>query len=88
MAGRTRKGGEMGQIWVLEDPPSSSQRVGRGDTESCDTHRLLLLFGWVQRLPRGGGRGGGKEGRAPRQGQRARKEPGQEREGERADEER
>lgn len=88
MAGRTRKGGEMGQIWewVLEDLPSSSQRVGRrGDTESCDTHRFLLLFGWVQRLPRGGGR---REGRAPRQGQRARKEPGQEREGERADEER
>lgn len=35
--------------------PSSSR--GGTDTESCYTHRLLLLFGWVQRLP-----GGGREG--------------------------
>lgn len=31
---------------------------------------------------------GGREGKAPREGQKARKEPGQEREGKRADEER
>lgn len=87
--GEPGKVGEMeGQIWewVLEGPLSSSQRVERGDTESCDTHRLLLLFGWVQRLPRGGR--GRREGRAPRQGKKARKEPGQERKGKRGDEER
>ena len=66
--------------------PSSSQGVGREDIESCATHRLLLLFGWVQRLPRWGR--GRRKGRVPRQGQRAREEPGREREGERADEER
>lgn len=38
------------------------------------------------RLPRWGR--GRRKGRVPRQGQRAREEPGQEREGERADEER
>lgn len=59
---------------------------GEGNIESCATHRLLLLFGWVQRLPRWGR--GRRKGRVPRQGQRAREEPGQEREGERADEER
>jgi hypothetical protein len=54
--------GKRGQIWewVLEGPPAHPKGRER-DTKSCDTHRLLLLFGWVQRLP-GKGWGGKRKG--------------------------
>lgn len=57
MAGKDQEGRGKGKDMGMgvRRSPSSSQHGT--DTESCYTHRLLLLFGWVQRLP-----GGGREG--------------------------
>lgn len=60
-------GGKWGQIWewVLEGPPSSSQRVG-GNIESCATHRLLLCLAGSRDCQDGEGE---EKGEVNRQGQ-------------------